>query len=80
MNAPEADIAFGVYEDAVPTELLMIADQRRLILRVFDHCLDGRLYQTAEMKHIANGAVEQYKDLLQRKGLIETSNPSGNTW
>jgi hypothetical protein len=37
VNGPEADIAFGAYEDAVPTELLMIADQCRLILRVFDH-------------------------------------------
>jgi hypothetical protein len=42
--------------------------------------LDGQLYQTAEIKHIANGAVEQYKDLLQRKGLIERNNPSGDTW
>ncbi len=39
------DVAFGVDEDAVPKSLLMLADQHRLILRVFDRCFDGKLYR-----------------------------------
>jgi hypothetical protein len=39
-----ANLAFGVDEDAVAKGLLMPADQHRLILRVFNRCLDGKLY------------------------------------
>jgi len=75
-----SSMAFGVKEDTVATELLMIVDQHRLILRIFDHCLDEQLYKDAQVKQIAQKAFDQYKDLLQREGLTEEATTIGAAW
>jgi len=75
-----SDIAFGVSEDAIAKELLMIANQHRLILRVFDRCLDGQLYRDSDVKQIAHQAFEQYKDLLQREGFTAEAASVGDDW
>lgn len=74
------DMAFGVNEDAVAKELLMIAGQHRLIIRVFDHCLDGKLLGSPEVKQVSQRAMDIYKDLLRREGFIEESATVGESW
>lgn len=74
------NLAFGVDEDAFPKGLLMLADQHRLILRVFDRCLDGKLYGDAAVRAIAQRAFTQYKDLLVKEGFTEEVQTVGDVW
>ena len=74
------NLAFGVDEDAVPKGLLMLADQHRAILRVFDRCLNGKLYSDAAVQAVAQKAFTQYKDLLVREGFTEEVKAVGNVW
>jgi hypothetical protein len=71
---------FGVYEDAVSKELLMLAGQHRLIMRVFDRCLNGKLLQQTKVKDAAQRALSNYKDLLQREGFTEEAVNAGESW
>lgn len=74
------DRAFGVSEDAVAKELLMLAGQHRLIIHVFDRCLDGRLLNHPEVKQVTQQALELYRDLLRREGFTEEAGTAGETW
>jgi hypothetical protein len=74
------NLAFGVDEDAVPHGLLMLVDQHRLILRVFDRCLDGKLYSVDAVQALAQRAFTQYKDLLVREGFTEEVKLVGDVW
>lgn len=74
------NLAFGVDEDAVPKGLLMLADQHRLILRVFDRCLDGKLYRDGAVQAVAQRAFAQYKDLLVKEGFTEEVKTVGDVW
>lgn len=74
------NLAFGVDEDAVPKGLLMLADQHRLILRVFDRCLDGKLYRHSAVQAVAQTALTQYKDLLVRERFTEEVKTVGDAW
>src|ERR1700686_790140 len=74
------NVAFGVDEDAVATALLMLADQHRLILRVFNRCLNGKLYSDDAVQAVAQRAFKQYKDLLVREGFIEEVKVVGDAW
>lgn len=74
------NLAFGVDEDAVPTGLLTLADQHRLILRVFNRCLDGKLYSDGAVQAVAERAFTQYKDLLVREGFTEEVKAVGDVW
>lgn len=75
-----AELAFGLDEDAVPKGLLMLADQHRLILRVFDRCLDGKLYGDNAVLAVAQRALAQYKDLLVREGFTDEAQAVGGVW
>jgi hypothetical protein len=74
------DMAFGVDEDAVPHGLLMLVDQHRLILRVFNRCFDGKLYRDAAVQAVAQRAFAQYKDMLAKEGLTEELKNVGDVW
>lgn len=74
------DISFGMNEDAVAKELLMMAGQHRLIMRVFDRCLDGKFLKHPEVKQVAQRALGLYKDLLQREGFTEEATNAGENW
>jgi hypothetical protein len=70
-----------VDEDAVPKELLMLAGQHRLILRVFDRCLDEKLYSDGFVQAIAQRALVQYKSLLVREDFTEEEvKDAGEVW
>jgi hypothetical protein len=73
-------LAFGVDEEAVPKGLLRLADQHRVILRVFDRCLNGRLYSDAAVQAVAQKAFTQYRDLLVREGFAEEVKAVGDVW
>ena len=72
--------SFGVDEDAVAKELLMMAGQRRLIIRVFDRCLDGKLLDQPQVRQVARRALDLYKDLLGREGFAEEAITAGESW
>ncbi len=74
------NIAFGADEDAVANGSLLLADQHRLILRVFDRCLDGKLYRDATVQAVTQRAFAQYKDLLAREGFTEEVQTVGDAW
>ncbi len=74
------DNSFGVTEDRVQQEFLMLADQHRLILRVFDRCLDGKLFDHPDIKQRAQLAMTLYKELLQQEGFTEEATAVGETW
>jgi hypothetical protein len=64
-------LAFGVKEHAVANGMLLLADQHRLILRVFDRCLNGQLYANSTMHTLVQQALTQYKNLVKTEGLTE---------
>lgn len=74
------DRSFGVNENAVAKEMLMLAGQHRLIIRVFDHCLDGNLLKHPDVKQVALRALDLYKDLLQREGFAEEATTVGESF
>ena len=73
-------MAFGIDEDAVAKGLLLLVDQHRLILRVFDRCLDGKLYSEEAVQAVAQRAFVQYKELLIREGFTEEVKTVGDVW
>jgi hypothetical protein len=74
------NLAFGLDEDAVAKGLLLLADQHRLMLRVFDRCLDGKLYSDTAVQAVVQEAFAQYKDLLIREGFTEELKTVGDVW
>jgi hypothetical protein len=74
------DNSFRVDEDRVSKEFLMLAGQHRLIHRVFDRCLDGKLLGHPEVNQFAQRAMDLYKELLRREGLTEEATTVGETW
>jgi hypothetical protein len=74
------NLAFGVDEDAVAKGLVMLADQHRLILRVFNRCLDGKLYDDDGVRIIAQEAFAQYKNMLVKEGFEEEVKSVGDFW
>ncbi len=77
----DTDSSFGVEENRVPLESLALADQHRLIIRVFDRCLEGKLLSCPEVKEVAQRALGLYKDLLQREPLTkEFAAGAGDAW
>ena len=74
------DRSFGVDADAVAKEMLMLADQHRLIIRVFDHCLDGRLLKHSDVKQVAQQALNLYKEMLRREGFTDEATAAGENW
>lgn len=72
--------SFGLDEDAVAKEFLMLADQHRLIIRVFDRCLDGNILESPEVNGVAKRALDLYRDLLLREGLTEAAEAAGDRW
>lgn len=74
------NIAFGVDERAVPRGLILLADQHRLILRVFDRCVDGKLYSHRAVQAVAQRAFTQYKDMLVKEGFTEEAKQIGEAW
>jgi hypothetical protein len=75
-----ADNSLGVDEDRVPKEFFFLADQHRLIIRVFDRFLDGKLLTCPEVKQLAQRALDLFKDLLRREGFTEQANNVGDNW
>jgi hypothetical protein len=73
-------IWFGLDDDAVAKELLMLAANHRLIFHVFDRCLDGNVLNHADVERIANRAFRSYKDLLEREHLNEELLTVGERW
>lgn len=71
---------FGLDGDAVPKELLMLVGQHRLILHVFDRCLDGKLFEPPNVKHIAERALGLYGELLLREGLADQATAVEKSW
>ncbi len=74
------ETSFGLDEDAVAKEFLMMAGQHRLIMRVFDHCLDGKLLQEPAVRELAQRVLGLYKDLLRREGFTEEATTAGERW
>jgi len=74
------ETSFGLDEDAVAKEFLMIAGQHRLIMRVFDHCLDGKLLQEPAVRELARRVLDLYKELLRREGFTEEATTAGKSW
>jgi hypothetical protein len=73
-------ISFGVDQDAVSMELLMIAGNHRLIMHVFNRCFDGNLLDGGEAVSIANKTLTFYKDLLGKQGYTEEARTAGEYW
>lgn len=73
-------VVFGLNEDEFRKELRLIADHHRLILRVFDRCLDGKLYGNADVQSAAQKTIAHYKDLLEREGFTEEIKNVGDVW
>ena len=63
--------SYGLKEDAVVKEFVWMAEQHRLIMNIFDRCLDGRLLKHPEVNQIAVRAMNLYKDVLRREGLAD---------
>ncbi len=74
------NISIGMKEDAVAKELLMMAGQHRLIMRVFDRCLDGKFLKPPKVKQVAQQALDVYKDILRREGFTEEATTAGENW
>lgn len=67
-------------ENAVAKELLMLVGSHRLIFRVFDRCLDGKLLAAPEVKEITNRTLRLYRELLQQEGFTEEASKLEETW
>jgi hypothetical protein len=65
------DISLSVVEDAVPYRCFQLIGQYLFIVRVFDHCLDGKLFANPEITRSARKVIEGLKELLVMEGLTE---------
>lgn len=74
------DRSFGVDADRVPKEFLMLVGHHRLILHVFDRCLETTLLGSEEVSRLCQAAIALYRDLLGREGLTEAASAVGELW
>jgi hypothetical protein len=65
------DRAFGANDDAIAKEMLMLVEEHRLIIRVFDRCLEGKILNHPDVKELAQQALKLYRDLLRREGIAK---------
>jgi hypothetical protein len=59
-----ADISFSIGENAVAYRCFQLIDQYLFIVRVFDHCLDGRLFANTDVRRSALKVIDGLKGLL----------------
>jgi hypothetical protein len=57
-----------------------LIEQYLFIVRVFDRCLDGRLFANTEIRRSARKVVDRLKDLLVLEGLTEQATMVERGW
>jgi hypothetical protein len=73
------DYAFGHDEDAIAKEFIMLVEQHRLILCVFDRCLDGKLRKEPAVAAIAERAMTLFKEMVANE-FPESVAAVGENW
>jgi hypothetical protein len=74
------DISFSVGENAVAYRCFQLIDQYLFIVRVFDHCLDGKLFANTNVRRSALKVIERLKELLVLEGLTEQARLVERGW
>jgi hypothetical protein len=73
-------ITFGLSENTVLYRFFQLVSQHLLIIRVFDRCLDGQLFEDAEVKGVTRQVVDQLARLNRQEGLAETAAMVEREW
>ncbi len=63
------DISLSIGENAVAYRLFQLIDQYLFIIRVFDHCLDGKLFTNGDIVRSARKVTDRLKELLVLENL-----------
>jgi len=74
------DISFNVGENAVAFRCFRLLDQYLFIVRVFDRCLDGKLFANANICRSARKVIDRFKELLVLEGHTEQAKMVERGW
>jgi len=74
------DISLSVGENAVTYRSFQLVEQYLFIVRVFDHCLDGKLFANFDIVRAARKVIEGLKGLLVMDGLTEPARIVERGW
>lgn len=75
-----ADISLSIGDNAVAYRLFELIDQHLFIIRVFDHCLDGKLFTHGDVVRSARKVTDRLQELLVREGLPEQARLVERRW
>ena len=74
------DISFSLREDAVAYRCFQMIGQYLFIVRVFDHCLDGKLFANTAIRRSTRKVIDRLKELLVLEGLSEQAEIVERGW
>lgn len=74
------DISLSIGDNAVAYRLFELIDQYLFIIRVFDHCLDGKLFTNSDIVQSARKVTNRLKELLVLAGLPDQARLVERRW
>jgi hypothetical protein len=75
-----ADISLSVGENAVAYRCFQLVSQYLFIVRVFDYCLDAKLFANTDVRRSTQKVIDRLKELLVLEGLTEQARMVEREW